>query len=430
MRENLARIMVVGNEPAVVEYLARTLRGSSRRVKSCFDAQTAVEQAGREKPDLLVADLGSPGMSGVELSRRLQAADPELEVILVTGDSVDWSSSTLSAHTDWVANPFQGPRLRWVAERALERHRLRRENRILAAELSHSPLAPLTGARSKAARIAMQKAEAFIKSSDTLLWISGESGVGKRSLARWVHEAAGKEEGPPMPLLMLNAYEAKPERLDDLDEGTLVLSHAEAMPAAFGLALLKRHEERVSNKLPLGMRVIFLTEARDLPWFSMGGALGGLGRLLETHHIHLPPLRQRGEDVFPLLSYNLREWSQRHDAPLPMVELAALRRLERHPWPGNARELREVVQAAMGVDPKRLTAGALSEVLKLNAESLVELDSVQGKTLEDIEKQVLRATLSATHGDKAETARQLGISVRTLYRKLRLNQTLLSGFAF
>lgn len=420
MRDPWARILVVDDEPAVVDFLARALRGSARKVKSCLDAQAAIEQAVRERPDLLVADLGLPGMNGVELSRKLQEVDPDLEVILITGDSVDWARQALPAHADWVAKPFQGPRLRWVAERALERHRLRRENRMLAAALQHALPGPLAGARSQTIRFALNQAETFVQGHENLLWISGESGVGKRSLARWVHEAATGMGEASAPLLMLNGYEADPHRLDDLAEGTLVVLHAEAMPAAFGQALLRRHEESVAGRLPTVLRTVFLSESRHLPWSIGSGALEGLGHLLEAQHIHLPPLRERREDVFPLLGHILQDWAKANDKPLPPVEPAAMRRIESHPWPGNARELRETVAAAMTLDASVLKASSLSLSMKAKPSGIVELDGIHGKTLDAIEKQVLLATLNATQGDKAETARQLGISLRTLYRKLRL----------
>jgi DNA-binding NtrC family response regulator len=424
VRDDTARILVVDDEPAVVDFLTRTLRHAARRVKACYDANSALEYARKEKPDLLVADYGLPGMDGVSLSRTLKEADPELEVILITGDHPDWDSDFLPSNWDWVAKPFQGPRLRWVAEHALERHRLRRENRWLSNELTWDPPFAFAGARSPSIQLAIHEAKSFVKGDDSLLWISGENGVGKRSLARWIHEFSPVSTRP---LLMLSAQEAKAERLQQWNEGTLIVTGAEALSHAFGAALLRRLEESAIGKSRTDWKVILLSESQPHFQNTAIHAQDGLRHLMQVNHIHLPPLRQRVEDLFPLISHCLREWASAKSLSVPKMELTALRLLETHPWAENARELNQVLQEALATSQNQVTAESLKAVLRRYSTAFLELNTNQPHKLEDVERQVLSRTLKAHGGDKASTAKELGISVRTLYRKLRQFQSLSSG---
>lgn len=420
MANEEARILVVDDEPAVMEFLTRTLRAPSRRVRGCLNAGAALESARKEKPDLLIADLGLPGMDGMELSRRLKAEDPELEVILITGDAMDWQRPQSIGVFDWVAKPFQGPRLRWVADHALERHRLRRENRLLAAELALTPPPVVAGARSSSCRHAVKQAHRFALSSENLLWISGETGVGKRSLARWIHDCGVSAAEP---LLQVDAKSVPVERIESLQSGTLVLTDAEALSLPVGESLLRRMNERSPNKLGPGPKIIFLTMASELPWGRAGSLLRGLALWLESNHVAIPPLRQRQEDLFPLIAYWLRDGARKQNQAMPKIELPALRLLEHYAWPENAGEVRWVIQDALALSREReeeaISGEAIRAVLEKRSRTWFDLSQPHSQTLEALERQVLLATLQANAGDKGATARQLGISLRTLYRKLK-----------
>ncbi len=420
-----ARILVVDDEPAVMEFLTRTLRAPSRRVRGCLNAGAALESARKEKPDLLIADLGLPGMDGIELSCRLKAEDPDLEVILITGDAIDWQRPQSMGAFDWVAKPFQGPRLRWVADQALERHRLRRENRLLAAELALTPPPVVAGARTAACRHAVNQAHRFALSSENLMWISGEIGVGKRSLSRWIHDCGVSASEP---LLQVDAKSVPVERIETLQAGTLVLTDAESLSLAAGESLLRRMNERSPNKLGSGPKIIFLTKDSELPWGKAGSLLRGLALWLESNHIAIPPLRQRQEDLFPLLAFWLRDGARKQNQAMPKIELPALRLLEHYAWPENAGEVRWVMQDALALSRERseiaISGDTVRTVLEKRSRTWFDLSQPPSQTLEALERQVMLATLQANAGDKGATARQLGISLRTLYRKLKREASL------
>jgi DNA-binding NtrC family response regulator len=400
--------------------------------------------------DLLVTDLKMPGADGIEVLRRARKASPELPVILITAHAtVPTAVAALREGAfDYVQKPFDNEELRALVKRALEVTRLARENRYLRAELRTRYSLDAVVAESAGMREALELARRAAASRSTVL-VTGESGTGKELVARAVHyhservggafvavnckalapgvlesELFGHERGS-----FTGAERTRPGLFERADGGTLFLDEIGEIEPDFQSKLLRvlqeRRVQRVggSEEKPIDVRIVAATN-RDLrAEIAAGRFREDLYFRLAVIPIHLPPLRERREDVLPLASHFLAHWNRELSRSVAGWTPEVERWLLAHAWPGNVRELENAIER--GVVLARGDRIGFDDLLidAPGEEPQPEAGATSGASLQEFldaaAAERIRRVLEQTAGKRVETARRLGIDRATLYRLMR-----------
>lgn len=461
----MARILVVDDKEVVRDGVGLTLARSGHGVCPASDGASALEQLDKRKIDLVITDLSMPGMDGLELLHAIRERDEHMPVILMTAyGSIEKAVEAMRAGAwDFVTKPFHGDELQLAVSRALEHGAMRKENQTLRAAGQSEEVDMVASAP------AMQNVVAQLEviaeaNADVLL--TGESGVGKEVAAKWIHEHSPRKDGGflavncaalPGPLLeselfghekgaFTGAAERRLGRFELADGGTLLLDEIGELDLALQSKLLRVLQERTfervgaSRSIRTDVRVIAATN-RDLAAEVRAGRFReDLLYRLNVLPVHLPPLRDRREDIIVLADRFLAAAARRDGRMVPSLAADAQQALVSYNWPGNVRELRNICERAAVLCrsseiPGRVVApwlggssGAEEVVVEIEipAAGSPESSSLptwvcdgQGKTLEVLERETILATLEACGGHRQNTARALRIGVRTLGLKLR-----------
>jgi len=446
------RIALLDDEARLVEILAMVLRREGYDVLGFTDPLAALAALESRDFDLLVTDLKMPGVDGLEVLRRARKSSPELPVILITAHAtVPTAVAALREGAfDYVQKPFDNEELRALVKRALEVTRLARENRYLRAELRTRYSLDAVVAESPRLREALELARRAAASRSTVL-VTGESGTGKELVARAVHyhservggafvavnckalapgvlesELFGHERGA-----FTGAERAKPGLFERADGGTLFLDEIGEVESGFQTKLLRVLQERRTQRVggseekPIDVRIVAATN-RDLrAEIAAGRFREDLYFRLAVIPIHLPPLRERREDVLPLAVHFLARWNRELGRSVAGWTPEVERWLLAHDWPGNVRELENAIERGVvlargdriGFDD--LLVDEPGEEPRPGASP----DATGGASLQEFldaaATERIRCVLEQTGGKRVEAARRLGIDRATLYRLMR-----------
>ena len=443
------RIAVLDDEPRMVEIIGMVLRREGYDVRAHSDPGEALAALEKQPADLLLTDLKMPGMTGVEVLTRARELDPDLPVILMTAHATIPTAieAMKRGAFDYVEKPFDNTELKNLVQRALEVTRLSRENRYLRAELAQRHSLDAVVTESEAVREAFELARRAARSRSTVL-VTGETGVGKELVARSVHyhsdrvgrpfvavnckalasgvlesELFGHEKGA-----FTGADRAKPGIFERADGGTLFLDEIGETEPDFQAKLLRVLQERKltrvggSEEREFDVRVVAATN-RDLKSEAAEGRFReDLYFRLAVIPIHIPPLRERPEDVLPLARQFLMNWNEELGRNVRGWSEAVERFLVSHAWPGNVRELENALERGVV-----LARGESLELDDLLVDPADEMDAngqdagPQGLQafLDSAAAERIRAVLADTGGVRVEAARRLGIDRTTLYRLMR-----------
>ncbi|MGH0033165.1 MAG: sigma-54-dependent transcriptional regulator [Myxococcota bacterium] len=454
-----SRVAILDDEQRMVDIIGMVLRREGHEVATFTDADEALAALEKQPVDLLLTDLKMPGGDGLSVLRRAREVLPELPVILITAHAtVSTAIEAMRAGAfDYVEKPFDNTELKTLVQRALDVTRLSRENRYLRAELGSRYSEGAIVAESAALREVLDRVRRAARSPSTVL-VSGESGTGKELVARAVHyhsdrvgrpfvavnckalasgvlesELFGHEKGA-----FTGADRAREGIFERADGGTVFLDEVGETDADFQAKLLRVLQERVvqrvggSEERPVDVRVVAASN-RDLRAEVAGGRFReDLFFRLAVIPIHLPPLRERPEDVLPLARHFLAQWNQRLGRSLAGWSDEAEALLVAHPWPGNARELENAIERGVV-----LAAGERIEIDDLLLEPPADAgagpaagagsggESLQAFLDRATREHLLRA-LEAADGKRVEAARALGVDRTTLYRLMRKHE--IEGF--
>jgi two-component system response regulator HydG len=475
-------VLVVDDKELMRDGVAETIRRTGCEVALAADGDAALASLAARRPDAVVTDLRMPGMGGIELLERLRAIDDEVPVIVMTayGEIETAVRAMRLGAFDYITKPFEGDELVITVKRALAHARLARENAVLRAGAApaHAPAATelrgvdrLVGSSPAMRRVA-QQILAVADSQGTVL-ICGESGTGKEVVARAIHETAPRRSAPFLAVncaalseslleselfghergAFTGADRLRKGRFELADRGTLLLDEVSEVPPQVQAKLLRvlqeRGFERVGSSITIGVDVrVIATSNRDLPRAAARGDFRqDLFFRLNVLPIHLPPLRDRSEDVPPLAGHFLAEICRREGRPPIRFADDALDLLRAYPWPGNVRELQNICERAVVLAPAKGSAGVIergwiepwlgvaslvpapvpppaaplphAEIEPAPFPSSVSFVIPPGRTLEEIERETIVQTLRRLGGHRQKTARALGIGVRTLGLKLK-----------
>jgi DNA-binding NtrC family response regulator len=438
-------VLVVDDERSNIESLEKIFAREGMRVLTANDAKQALEQVRSHRVHVILTDLMMPGTTGLELLRAVKQVTPDVEVVLMTAyGSVEAAVSAMREGAyDFVEKPLKRVTIVKSVRKAAERQKLVAENRSLKNEiklLTHREIVGSSPALRRVIDVATQAAPSLA----TVL-VLGESGTGKELLARYIHERSARAKGPfvavncaAIPETILEAelfgHErgaftgaiAKREgRFARASGGTLFLDEIGELSPQVQVKLLRVLQE--GEYEPLGgktvkadVRIVAATNRDLLAEVGAGRFREDLYYRLNVISVTAPPLRARREDIPLLVDHFLGLYCAKNGRARLRPTRGALDRMLDYAWPGNVRELENVIERAVVLcRSDALTEQDLPDsIAKAPPSPPTTLAFEVGTTLDEVELRVIRETLRYTKGDKSVAAQLLGISTRTIYRKL------------
>jgi DNA-binding NtrC family response regulator len=438
-------ILLADDEEKILKRLGRALRDEGHEVVECSSAHDAQRQLSQRPFDVLVVDNLMPGMTGLELIREIAEVTPSGErpqVLMMTAHATVESAieAMKLGALDYLQKPFEVDELLALVRHALDHQRLRSERQYLISErnadFNHYGIV----GRSRGMQAVIERAELVAETKSTVL-ITGETGTGKEMVARAIHHHSAQRD---MPLIKVNCA-AIPETLLESElfghvrgaftgatttkrgkfalanGGTIFLDEIGTMTPALQAKLLRVLQEREFE--PLGaertervdVRVIAATN-RDLKKMVSDGTFQeDLYYRLNVIPIEIPPLRERRDDIPPLVEHFVEKHKQRTGKRIEAVDNDVLNALQKYDWPGNVRELENTIERAvvLATSP-RLTTASVS-LLGVTSTAPTGLPSLRlHQNIEWVERETIRRALDQSAGIKKDAAELMGISQRAL----------------
>lgn len=432
------RLLLVDDDAELRDSVARYCRAMGAKVDEAGSADEALALCESHTHDVAVLDIGLPGRSGVELLCPLREADPEVEVVMLTGEATVSSAveSMKLGASDYLTKPIELANLAAAVARAIKTHKLRKENRQLRAVLDRTHKPPAMVGESEAMREIYRLIERAGPTNKPIL-IQGESGTGKELVARALHEASAVANKPmvvincaalPEQLLeselfghekgaFTGAATAKPGLFEVADGGTLFIDEIGELAGPLQAKLLRVLEDGMlrrvgSNKeRRIHVRLLTATNCVLSEEVAADRFREDLYYRIDVMTLCLPPLRERTGDI-PVLAHHLAgpEWT---------IDEEAMRAIEGYSWPGNVRQLINAIERAkILADADRIERQNLPEVVARCADSPRPPAEDDDETLAAVQRAHISDVLHEHQGNKLRAARALGVSRRTLYRLL------------
>jgi DNA-binding NtrC family response regulator len=445
------RVLVVDDDASVVDYLVETLSEEGYMTHGVTSPSEALARLEHEDHDLVIADIEMPSMRGLDLMRAIHTQKPSQLVLLITAfGSIDLAVQAVRAGAcDFVTKPFPIEALLLAIERAFRERQMHREIVRLRSEVSSGDVNGLV-ARSQAMRQVVEVVRRAALTDSTVL-LTGESGVGKGAVARFIHDQSRRASAPfvqincaALPAALVeselfgvrkgaytDARNDRPGLFIEATGGTLFLDEVAEMPVETQPKLL--HILETGKVRPLGgssetvvnVRVIAATNRPLEESLQDRRFRPDLYHRLNVIPLEIPPLRARPEDIVPLVDLFLQRASVKLGRSVMGITAEARRWLLSYAWPGNVRELANRIERAVALtDHDTLLLEDFSLTPRsLGNEDLLAAVALRELPLAAVECAYVQQVLDLMHGNKARAARILGIDRKTLYRKLGLNET-------
>ena len=438
-------VLVVDDEPSNVTSLEKTFAKEGMRVLVADGAKRALELVRSHRVQVVLTDLMMPGASGTDLLKAIKDMSPDTEVVLMTayGTVENAVQAMREGAYDFVEKPLRRMSIVKSVRKAAERHSLIAENRSLRQELRLLTNREIIG-QSQNLRRVLEVAGQAAPSSATVL-ILGESGTGKELLARFIHGKSARASGPfvgvncsaiPESILeaelfghergaFTGATAKRDGRFAKARGGTLFLDEIGELTPAVQVKLLRvlqegEYEPVGGDTVRADVRIVAATN-RDLQAEVEAGRFReDLYYRLNVIAITAPPLRTRREDIPLLVDHFLGVYCRKNGRERLSVAPEAMTKLMDYAFPGNVRELENLVErSAVLCRGDTLELSDLPEaVAQAEQHAPEDLTIAIGTPLEEVERRLIRSTLRHTNGDKTLAAQLLGISARTIYRKI------------
>ena len=441
------RVLIVEDDPATRTGLAELVQAWGFLTDEAADGEEAMRKVTTFRPAIIVSDLVMPRMGGADLLRALKDQLSDITLILLTAQgTVDSAVEAIKEGAyDYLSKPVDPQRLQILLQKAVERQDTLREVRALRRQLREQGSFGRIIGNSPGIRAVYRVIEQSAPTNASVL-ISGESGTGKELIAQTIHELSPRATFPfvaincaAIPETLLEseifghekgAFTGATDRRTGVFElahrGTLFLDEIAEMMPATQVKLLRVLQERIFRRLggrqeiSVDVRVIAATNHNPQDAVNSGKLREDLFYRLNVFAIDLPPLRARREDIPLLVQTFLTEFNRTNAKSIRAVDQEAMYLLERYPWPGNIRELRNVIERATilaeseFIEPRHLPPTLISR----GEASLPTLTIGPGTTVDEAERRLILLTLDHTRNNKTRAAEILGISLKTLHNKL------------
>lgn len=449
------KILIVDDEPYLREIIRQGLEDMNYLVDEAADGRVAIEMIRKYPYDVIITDLRLPGIPGEKILEEALAIYPETIVIVMTGfGNVQTAVNAIRRGAyDYLPKPFQFDEIIMRVKKGLHERQLESENTLLRSELHGKyQFSNLIG-RSPAMQEIFGLVAMVAEKTSTVL-ISGETGTGKELIARAIHYNGPRKDDPfvgvncgaiPADLLedelfghvkgaFTGAFQHRVGRFEQADHGTLFLDEVGDMPVDLQVKLLRVLQEREFQKvggtasIKVDVRIIAASNSNLLEKVHKGGFREDLYYRLNVIPIHVRPLRQRREDIPLMLAHFMKRYCTEQRLPLKRVSHGAIKKLVAYDWPGNVRQLENVVEMAVALSGGRelldvsdfpaVTDSACEE----NPFSQIEIpeEGLNLKSLVDgLERLLISKSLAMVQGNKQRAASLLGLKRTTLLEKLK-----------
>jgi DNA-binding NtrC family response regulator len=441
------RVLIVEDDPATRTGLSELVQAWGFQTDEAGDGEEAMRKVTTFRPAIVVSDLVMPRMGGADLLRALKDQLSDITFILLTAQgTIEGAVEAIKEGAyDFLSKPVDPQRLQILLQKAVERQETLREVRHLRRQLREQGSFGRIIGNSPGIRRVYRVIEQAAPTAASVL-ISGESGTGKELIAQTIHELSPRASFPfvaincaAIPETLLEseifghekgAFTGASDRRTGVFElahrGTLFLDEIAEMMPATQVKLLRVLQERIFRRLggrqeiTVDVRVIAATNVNPQDAVSNAKLREDLFYRLNVFAIDLPPLRERREDIPLLVQSFLAEFNRTNAKGIRAVDQDAMYILEHYPWPGNIRELRNVIERATilaeseFIEPRHLPPSLLAR----GEESLPTLTIAPGTTVDEAERRLILLTLEHTRNNKTRAAEILGISLKTLHNKL------------
>ncbi|HKV73763.1 MAG TPA: sigma-54 dependent transcriptional regulator [Gemmatimonadales bacterium] len=454
-------VLVVDDERNLAKAIKAFLEASGYEAEVASSAEQAVELLDRLRPDVVFTDLRLPGMSGIDLLKRVREFDAATPVVVMTAfGTIEGAVEAVKLGAfDYLKKPVDLEELKLLADRARETSQLKQELSFYRRRASQEESFGSVLGSSPAMKAVLERAREVAALAETPpVLITGETGTGKGLVARTIHTSGPRSAKPfidvnctALPANLMEAelfgYErgaftdAKESKLglfEAAEGGFIFLDEIGDLELALQGKLLRAIEERTVRRVggirdrKIDVRILAATN-RDIEHESKGGQFRkDLYFRLAVILLRLPPLRERGDDVLALAQHYLRQFSTKYGKPARRLDSDAELQLKRYPWPGNVRELSHVIERAVlwsqgelvGVDHLSLNMPAAGPAVggapPAGISATAEWDVVtEGMDLAELEKSMLERALRDAAGNQTRAAQRLGISRDTLRYRLK-----------
>ena len=441
-------ILIVDDEKNIREGLSISLEMDGFNTFLAEDGNEALKTLTTTDIDLVISDLKMPKMSGSELLKQISAKYPTIPVIILTGHGTVENAviAMRDGAYDFITKPINLDHLSLLINRALSKRKLTKEHHDLQQKVKKltnknriSKLIGKSSVMNKLVELINQVAD-----SKASVIITGESGVGKEVVANSIHELSSRSEKPLINVhcaalseslleselfghekgAFTGASSTKKGRFELADTGTIFLDEIGEINPSIQIKLLRVLQERLfervggETQISVDVRVITATN-RDLQKeIKLGHFREDLFYRLNVVNIHIPPLRDRKEDIPLLVSSFISEFSKENSKQINGIDQKALRALTQHNWPGNIRELRNCIESSVVMcSGEKLRISDLPPVvLEKSDQNIIRIPL--GTTMAEAEKIIISETLRSQNSNKSKTSDVLGIGRKTLHRKI------------
>ncbi|MFH1756219.1 MAG: sigma-54 dependent transcriptional regulator [Candidatus Latescibacterota bacterium] len=440
----MAKIIVLDDESKICKLLQAELTDAGHTALSANRPRDALRLVCKHAADILITDLRMPDMDGITVLKEVKRDSPSTDVIVMTAyASIETALETMKQGAyDYIVKPFTTEELLMLIRRLEEKRLLEAENRDLRSYLGKDLDQDILG-HSKAISL-VKKLIADLTDSETSVLIRGESGTGKELVAKAIHNVSKRSAGPflalnctaiPEGLLESELFGFEKGAFTGADRrklghfqlangGTMFLDEIGDLPVSLQAKLLRVLENQIirplggEKELKVNIRLISATHRPIEEFIAAGQFREDLFYRINVFPITIPPLRDRVEDIPQLTAHFLRLAGRDAGA----ISDSALEKLSAYPWPGNIRELRNVVERATIICPAgQISPDDIHLGSTLGIPGRSEVSSMTGEdplNLEEMEKQMIRRAIEQAGGNKSEAARLLGITRRALYGRL------------
>jgi DNA-binding NtrC family response regulator len=439
-------VLIVDDEKNIRAGLGRALELDGYRTLLAGDGQEALDTMQEEEVDLVIADLKMPRISGEELLRRVVDQYPTVPVIILTGHgTIETAVQAMrDGAYDFLTKPVSLERLSLLAKRALSTRELVLQHRQLQQELdSQRQTSAIIGKSTEMQRL-MDVVRQVAPTKASVL-ITGESGVGKELVADALHRLSDRPDNPLVKVhcaalseslleselfghekgAFTGAIGRKRGRFELAHTGTIFLDEIGEINQSVQIKILRvlqeKQFERVGGEdtLTVDVRIVSATNRELRQEIESGRFREDLFYRLNVVNIHVPPLRDRKEDIPLLTSSFIKEFAKENNKPVEGIDARARSALHKYHWPGNIRELRNSIESAVVMAKNNyITVDDLPPTIGQGAGEGDSITISVGSRLDEAEREVIRSTLAACNGNKTRTAEVLGIGRKTLHRKI------------
>jgi DNA-binding NtrC family response regulator len=445
---NLLRMLLVDDDPASLHLVGRYVESEGFEVTTASNAEEAERIADEIQPHLMITDVVLPNMDGFTLLSRFKGKHPQTEVILLTGHaSVERAVEAIrDGACDYIEKPVDRTRLLASLRKAKQQIALRLENQDLRNRLTTQAREMLVGQSNGIEEV--RRTIERVTGSNMSVFIDGESGTGKEVAAEMLHQLGTRAREPlikvscaaiPENLLesemfgyekgaFTGATQSKAGKFELAHRGTLFLDEIGEMSPSLQAKLLRTLQDGQFSRLggnqvrTVDVRVVSATNIDVAKSITAGKFREDLFYRLNVVHLHMPPLRERLDDIPLLVSHFLARLRRKLNLEELRISPEGLQHLQSHSWPGNVRELSNAIERAAALR-RSSTLDAGDFVLGRGVQVAAPLKEGSlsfelGTSLDEVECRMIQAAMTACGGDKEKAAAMLGVSARTIYRKL------------